>query len=188
MKNMELPFIKDMFEAIAPRYDLLNRLLSLRQDVYWRRLMVSVMELPDNGKVLDVACGTGDVAFEILRQKGLGIRVFGVDFSPGMLVLAKNKIRDAISCPGFSKPSEFGKYPNIYLIAGNAFHLPFKKETFDAITIAFGIRNIRDKLSALKVFHDSLKPGGMLFVLELATPRKDYYYHFIFFILKKFFP
>ncbi len=172
MKNMELPFIRDMFEAIAPRYDLLNRLLSLRQDVYWRRIMVSVMKLPDNGKVLDVACGTGDVAFEILGQKGPGVSVFGVDFSPGMLVLAKNKIRNVSAGSGPSKFPEYRKYPNIHLTAGNAFHLPFRKETFDAITIAFGIRNIRDKLSVLEIFHDSLKPGGMLLVLELATPPK----------------
>ncbi|MDM8549253.1 bifunctional demethylmenaquinone methyltransferase/2-methoxy-6-polyprenyl-1,4-benzoquinol methylase UbiE [Desulfobacterales bacterium HSG2] len=161
MKNMELPFIRDMFEAIAPRYDLLNRLLSLRQDVYWRRAMVSAMEIPDNGVVLDAACGTGDVALEILRRKGPDVAVFGVDFSPGMLVLAKDKMNHTDAGP-----------PNIHLIAGNALQLPFGAETFDAITIAFGIRNISDKPSVLKMFYDSLKPGGMLLVLELGTPAK----------------
>ena len=156
MKNIELPFIRDMFEAIAPRYDLLNRLLSLRQDVYWRRAMVSAMTVPADGAVLDIACGTGDVALEILRQKGRGPAVFGVDFSPGMLMLAKEKVKDS----------------SIHLIAGNVFHLPFRTKAFDAVTIAFGIRNISDKLSALKIFHDTLKKGGMLLVLELATPLK----------------
>lgn len=176
MKNMELPFVRDMFEAIAPRYDLLNRLLSLRQDVYWRRAMVSAMEIPDKGAVLDVACGTGDVAIEILRQKGPGVNVFGIDFSPRMIVLANDKI----------KPMSVKS--NIHLLAGNAFELPFKTETFDAVTIAFGIRNITDKLSVLKVFHDSLKTGGMLLVLELATPRKGLLLSGYLFYFKKILP
>jgi len=162
MKNMELPFIREMFESIAPRYDLLNRLLSLSQDIYWRRTMVSAIEAPDNGVLLDVACGTGDVAIEILRQKGAGTSIFGVDFSPNMLMSAKNKIKS------------ISDSSNIYLLAGNAFNLPFREETFDAITIAFGIRNICDKPTVLKLFYDSLKSGGMLLVLELATPPKGF--------------
>ncbi|MBW2739485.1 MAG: bifunctional demethylmenaquinone methyltransferase/2-methoxy-6-polyprenyl-1,4-benzoquinol methylase UbiE [Deltaproteobacteria bacterium] len=163
MKDMELPFIREMFDSIAPRYDLLNRLLSLNQDIYWRRTMVSAIEAPGNGVLLDVACGTGDVAIEILRQNGgTGASIFGVDFSHNMLKSAKNKIK---SIPDSS---------NIYFLAGNAFNLPFREETFDAITIAFGIRNICDKLSVLKLFYDSLKSGGMLLVLELATPSKGF--------------
>jgi len=176
-KNTELPFIRDMFESIAPRYDLLNRLLSLRQDVYWRRAMVSEMDIPRNADVLDVACGTGDVAIEILRQKDHGVRVFGVDFSPGMLILAKEKI--AVK----KKISD-----NIFLNAGDAFYLPFKKKTFDAVTIAFGIRNIQDKLTVLKCFYDSLKPGGMLLVLELATPSERGLLSFYLFYFKKILP
>ncbi len=162
MKNAELPFIRDMFDAIAPAYDLLNRLLSLRQDVWWRRAMVSAMDIRSDAVVLDVACGTGDVAFEILRQKGPEVTVFCVDFSPAMLALAREKV-SAFTLP---KPS------SIHLLAGNAFHLPFREDTFDAITIAFGIRNIQDKLSVLNIFQNCLKPGGMLLVLELAVPPK----------------
>jgi len=159
MKNRELPFIREMFDTIAPKYDLLNRLLSLRQDVCWRRDMVSAMEISDSGTVLDAACGTGDVMLEIFRQKGPDISVFGIDFSPEMLRLAKDKFRSCAIAENC-------------LIAGNAFHLPFRSGTFDAVTIAFGIRNISDKLSVLKIFHDSLKPGGMLLVLELAAPTE----------------
>lgn len=177
MKNMELPFIRDMFEAIAPRYDLLNRLLSLRQDVYWRRMMVSAMEIPDNGVVLDAACGTGDVALEILHRKGPDVAVFGIDFSPGMLVLARNKMNH----------TDAG--PNIRLIAGNALQLPFREETFDAITIAFGIRNISDRGGVLKKFYDTLKPGGMLLVLELGTPAKGSFFSSAYlFYFKKILP
>ena len=160
METRELPFVREMFDTIAPRYDLLNRLLSLRQDVIWRKKMVSQMTLPVGGQVLDVACGTGDVAMEICRQKGPQAKVTGVDFSPAMLALAQEKI---------------GRAPkaSVFLLAGNALSLPFRAASFYAVTIAFGIRNIQDKLGALRAFYDVLRPGGMLLVLELATPKKS---------------
>jgi demethylmenaquinone methyltransferase/2-methoxy-6-polyprenyl-1,4-benzoquinol methylase len=148
-----------MFDNIAPRYDLLNRVLSLRQDVAWRKKMVSTMTIPETGRALDVACGTGDVALEIVRQKGPGVKVTGIDFSPGMLDLAQKKINR-------------GKDETISLLAGNALRLPFRNDTFDAVTIAFGIRNIQDKAAALKSFCDCLVPGGRVLILELATPRQ----------------
>jgi len=157
MENRELPFVREMFDAIAPRYDLLNRLLSLRQDVAWRKKMVAAMDIPQNGRVLDVACGTGDVVMEIRRQKGKPVAVTGIDFSPGMLELAKEK-----TCT----PGNDG----ISLTAGNALALLFRPATFHAVTIAFGIRNIQDKAGALRAFYDVLKPGGIALVLELATP------------------
>ena len=155
---MELDFIKEMFDSIAPRYDFLNRLLSLRQDIYWRRTMITALDLPDNASVLDVACGTGDVLLEILSRMETRKLIIGADFAPEMLKLAKIKILEAN--PG----------PNVQLIAGNALHLPFSPNSFDAITIAFGIRNIMDRESALTSFFKCLKPGGKVAVLELATP------------------
>lgn len=159
MERRELPFIRQMFDSIAPRYDLLNRLLSLRQDVAWRNALVSAMALPDNGRVLDVACGTGDVAAAVCRRMGPTVRVVGIDFSIGMLVRAKTKIE---------------RIPNgaVTLVAGDALALPFKKATFHTVTIAFGIRNIQDKPAALRAFYKSLTPGGRLLVLELANPRR----------------
>jgi len=88
MKNIELPFVRDMFNAIAPKYDLLNRLLSLRQDVYWRRKMISRIKIPAQATILDMACGTGDVILEIIRQKGIGNTIIGSDFSIAMMQLA----------------------------------------------------------------------------------------------------
>ncbi len=160
MESRELPFVREMFDSIAPRYDLLNRLLSLRQDVVWRKKLVSVMAIPENGKVLDVACGTGDVSIEICRQKGSRVNVTGLDFSPGMLGLAQEKIRR-------------NQNSSISLLAGDALALPFGEASFHAVTIAFGIRNIQDKAGALRAFYKSLMPGGMLLVLELATPKKS---------------
>jgi demethylmenaquinone methyltransferase / 2-methoxy-6-polyprenyl-1,4-benzoquinol methylase len=161
MQRRELPFVREMFDSIAPRYDLLNRLLSLRQDVVWRQKMVSTMVLPKNGRVLDVACGTGDVAMEIVRQKGLLVKVTGIDFSPGMLRLAREKTRGK-------------KASAIHLLAGDALALPFGAASFHAVTIAFGIRNIQDKAGAMNAFYESLLPGGMVLVLELATPKKTH--------------
>lgn len=160
MQSRELPFVRQMFDSIAPRYDLLNRLLSLRQDVVWRKKLVSVTAIPENGKVLDVACGTGDVALEILRQKGPLAQVTGIDFSLEMLRLAEEKISDA-------------RLGSISLLNANALSMPFGESSFDAVTIAFGIRNIQDKLGALTTFHQCLKPGGMVLVLELANPQKS---------------
>jgi demethylmenaquinone methyltransferase/2-methoxy-6-polyprenyl-1,4-benzoquinol methylase len=159
MQNRELPFVRDMFDSIAPRYDLLNRLLSLRQDVVWRKHLVSAMAIPGNGRVLDVACGTGDVVLEVLRFKGEQMRVVGIDFSAGMLRLARDKLRRHAAAGAM-------------LLAGDALALPFGRACFHAVTIAFGIRNIQNKSGALKAFHECLKPGGMLLVLELAAPQK----------------
>jgi demethylmenaquinone methyltransferase/2-methoxy-6-polyprenyl-1,4-benzoquinol methylase len=147
MENRELPFVREMFDNIAPRYDLLNRILSMRQDVVWRKKMVAAMRIPDNGHVLDVACGTGDVVMEVVRQKGPRVNVVGIDFSPGMLALARQKI-------GCRQTRA-----DISLLAGNALALPFRSASFHALTIAFGIRNIQDKVGALKSFYDSLVPG-----------------------------
>ncbi len=133
--------------------------------------MVSEINVPAGGLLLDLACGTGDVAVEIIRQKGSSVKVCGIDFSTSMLMLARDKIKNMHATS------------NIHLVAGNALNLPFKEETFDALTIAFGIRNIVDKLSALQVFYRTLTTGGMLLVLELAFPKKGLlpaFYHFYF--------
>lgn len=176
MKNVELPFVKQMFETIAPHYDFLNRLLSLRQDVSWRRRMVAAMKIPKGGRVLDVACGTGDVVLEMLRQKGGRHPIAGVDFSPGMLRLANAKIKAA---------AQSGRAA---LLAADAFDLPFAAGCFDAVTIAFGIRNIADKRTVLEVFRDQLKPGGMLLVLELSTPEKGLMRQLYLFYFRKILP
>jgi len=169
MKSEELPFVRDMFDRIAPHYDFLNRLLSLRQDVYWRRKMVAALALESGQRVLDVACGTADVALEIVRRCS-GVEVAAVDFAPEMLRLARPKV--AADADG----------QRVALAAADAFHLPFAPGGFDAVTMAFGIRNIQDKATALQRFHDQLKPGGRMAILELATPERGalrlFYLHY----------
>ena len=166
--NKELDFIQTMFDSIAPKYDFLNRFLSLRQDVYWRKEMVKAASLGKDALALDVACGTCDVGIEIEKQhmdqyKTL-CKVFSIDFSHKMLAFAKKKINTKT---------------DINLAAGNALFLPVKENLFDAVFIAFGIRNIMDRANALKEFKKSLKKNGRVVVLELTTPKpgllKDLY-------------
>jgi demethylmenaquinone methyltransferase / 2-methoxy-6-polyprenyl-1,4-benzoquinol methylase len=160
MKPNELDFVRRMFDGIAPYYDFLNRLLSLGQDITWRRLLVSALKLRPGARVLDAACGTADVALEIVRQRGRHVRVTGIDFSPRMLRLAAAKIRAV---------------PNgacIQLTAADAFHLPFADGGFDAVTMAFGIRNIQDKQTVLDAFYRQIGPGGRLAILELGIPTQ----------------
>lgn len=151
-----------MFQAIAPRYDFLNRLLSLRRDIQWRRVLVKALRVPPKGRVLDVATGTGDVVLEIVRRKSRSITVWGVDFAFEMLRLGKKKIAETKNCA------------DIRQAQCDALHPPFKPEVFDAVTIAFGIRNISDKKRVLNVFYELLKRGGQLLVLELTLPETGF--------------
>jgi len=160
--NKELDFVKDMFDRIAPRYDFLNRLLSMRQDIVWRNQMVKAAALQKDSIALDVACGTCDVALEINSQLKGQTQILGLDFSFGMLRLGKLKLLKK-------------KKKNIKLINADALNLPFKHHIFDAIFIAFGIRNIMDRQRAVKAFFDTLKRGGRLAVLELTSPEKGFF-------------
>ena len=167
MKETELKFVREMFDNIAPRYDFLNRLLSLRRDVYWRRQLVECLNLVSGDTVLDAACGTGDVALEIVRHCQGQVGVVGFDFAPQMLRLAKPKIDAA----------------PVLLVGADAFALPFADSGFAAVTMAFGIRNIQNKSKVLERFYHQLKPGGRLAILELVTPsqglpRKAYLFYF----------
>lgn len=156
MKENEIHFVRQMFDGIAPRYDFLNRLLSLRRDVVWRQVLVQSLQLSPESHVLDAACGTADVALEIVRQSP-DVRVVGVDFAPEMLRLGRSKIKNA----------------PIVLTAADAFDLPFEPEGFDAVSMAFGIRNIQNKAAVLDQFWKHLKPGGRLAILELITPTAE---------------
>ncbi|MCK5313109.1 MAG: ubiquinone/menaquinone biosynthesis methyltransferase, partial [Desulfobacteraceae bacterium] len=169
--NKELDFIQAMFDSIAPKYDFLNRFLSLRQDVYWRKEMVKAANLNKDALALDVACGTCDVGIEIQKQHQDNhqkpCKIFGIDFSHKMLAFAQKKIH--------AKKNK----ALINLAAGNALFLPVKDNLFDAVFIAFGIRNIMDRANALKEFKKCLKKNGRVVVLELTTPApgllKDLY-------------
>ena len=160
MNNVELPFIREMFDAIAPKYDFLNRSLSLYQDVIWRRRAIASLKLGNgrNKKMLDVACGTCDMAIEGVRRTQGRLTVTATDFSYNMLALGKVKV----------EKEPYGSA--ISLAQGNGLALPSSGMAYDAVTIAFGIRNIMDRKGALTEFHRCLKAGGRVAVLELTTP------------------
>jgi len=151
--------IQEMFDSIAPRYDFLNRVLSLGIDRQWRRFAVRQIKFTDSGRILDVATGTGDVALEIARRTPASVSIVGVDFSKEMVALGKEKIRN----------SPFAHRITMQVAPCEA--IPFPEESFDSVTIAFGIRNVVDRLQGLKEMWRVLKPEGRLVILEFSTPR-----------------
>jgi len=151
--------IRNLFDNIAPTYDLLNHLLSLRRDHYWRKMAVQELRGLE-GWILDIATGTGDVAIEIIHQNGHHRKVFGLDFSQPMIKRAQQKVLEK----GMSK--------TIALSLGDALSLPFRDSTFSASMIAFGLRNIVKKEQALSEMVRVIKKGGKVIVLEFTFPQK----------------
>jgi demethylmenaquinone methyltransferase / 2-methoxy-6-polyprenyl-1,4-benzoquinol methylase len=150
--------VREMFTAIAPRYDLLNHLLSANIDkLWWRRTArtFSAILARPNAKVLDLCCGTGDMAFA-LRRQGSEANITGADFSHAMLVRATAK------SAGRS---------NMQWIEADALHLPFPDESFDLATSAFGFRNLADYDAGFREILRILRPGGECGILEFSEPR-----------------
>lgn len=163
--------IQGMFDSIAPRYDFLNRLLSCGVDRRWRRFAVRQVRFTENGRILDVATGTGDVALEIAAQTPVSVSIVGVDFSREMVELGKQKVLD----------SPYRDRITFQVAPCEA--IPFPDGSFDSATIAFGIRNVVDRSMGLAEMHRVLKPGGRVVILEFSTPRSKLFkalYHFYF--------
>lgn len=163
--------IREMFNSIAPRYDLLNRLLSLGIDRRWRRFAVKQIKFAEGGRILDVATGTADVALEIASFTPDSVTVTGVDFSPQMVEFGREKV----------KQSYFSD--RITLQVAPCESMPFEDNSFDSATIAFGIRNVVDRLCGLKEILRVLKPGGRIVVLEFSNPHSRFFkaaYNFYF--------
>ncbi|MEO0966457.1 MAG: bifunctional demethylmenaquinone methyltransferase/2-methoxy-6-polyprenyl-1,4-benzoquinol methylase UbiE [Planctomycetota bacterium] len=155
--------VERMFAAIAPCYDFNNRVLSLGLDQRWRKVAVDVAELSATDRVLDVACGTGDLTLAFTeRLAAIGDRpapVLGADFTFAMLPLAETK----------SPNHQTAKPPNF--LTADAMQLPLPDASFDVVSIAFGIRNVVDPATAIGEFFRVLRPGGRVVILEFATPR-----------------
>jgi demethylmenaquinone methyltransferase/2-methoxy-6-polyprenyl-1,4-benzoquinol methylase len=147
-----------MFDAIAPRYDLLNHLLSAGIDRRWRKRAIRSLALTGRELVLDLCTGTGDLAIEGLTASSRAARVLGVDFSSAMLTLAAGKLRRR------------SLETDAVFVRGDAMALPVADRSVDAITIGFGIRNVEDRAAACREMLRVLKPGGRLAVLEFSMP------------------
>ncbi len=150
--------IANMFDAIAPRYDLLNHVLSAGMDRGWRDRAVDALSLSSGARVLDLCTGTGDLAMAIVHR-ARGVTVVGVDFAGEMLRLARAKVGDA------------SLDRRIRLVRGDATRIPLPDSSCDAGTIAFGIRNVAEPQRALAELARVIRPGGRLAILEFGEPR-----------------
>ena len=147
-----------MFDAIAARYDLLNRLLSAGIDRRWRRRAIRSLQLTGRESVVDVCTGTADVALTAVEARPGAARVVGIDFSGAMLRLGARKVRNQ------------GQAGRILLARGDAMRLPIRGGSADAATVAFGIRNVENPESGLAEIYRALAPGGRLAILEFSIP------------------
>jgi len=148
--------VQEIFSDIAPRYDLLNHLLSMNIDKRWRRRAVDELGLErvPGGRVLDACCGTMDLAVEVAGRPGFRGSVVGSDFAHPMLVAGKDKV------PGRS----------ILPVCGDTLRLPFPDASFDGLVVGFGVRNLADLDLGFREFHRVLRPGARAVVLEFTTP------------------
>lgn len=149
--------VRQMFDAIAPAYDFMNRAMTLGIDIWWRRLAVKRLRKLQPAHILDVATGTGDFALQ-LHQSLQPQHITGIDLSQGMLDEARRKVK------------EKGLEQAITFEQGDCMALPMQDETFDAVTVAFGVRNFEHLQQGYLEMARVLRPGGMLCVLELSTP------------------
>lgn len=150
--------VRSVFASVAGRYDVMNDLMSLGLHRVWKRFTVSLTGLRPGQRALDVAGGTGDLALGMLRQVGGSGRVILSDINASMLALGRDRLLDA------------GYLANAQCLVADAERLPFADNSFDCLTIGFGLRNVTDKAAALRSMHRVLKVGGQLLVLEFSTP------------------
>ncbi|MCD8186773.1 MAG: bifunctional demethylmenaquinone methyltransferase/2-methoxy-6-polyprenyl-1,4-benzoquinol methylase UbiE [Rikenellaceae bacterium] len=167
--------VRNMFDRIAFRYDFLNRLLSLGIDVGWRKKTVRTVQSDRPFTILDVATGTADLALMLARRIPQA-RITGVDLSPEMLERGRKKIRKR-------------EIANIAaLIEADAEALPFPRESFDAVTVGFGVRNFGNIPAGLDEMYRILKPGGHVYVLEFALPEGKIFGSLFLFYFRRLLP
>lgn len=159
-----------VFESIAPKYDMMNDLLSFRRHKAWRRFTMRKINVQPGQSSLDLCCGTCDWTISLAKASVNG-KTVGLDFSPSMLEVGQAKV------------NKHGLGDQITLIQGNAMELPFEDNTFDYITIGFGLRNIPDIVKTIKEMKRVVKPGGKIVCLELSKPtwqpfKGIYYFYF----------
>ncbi|WP_223066625.1 demethylmenaquinone methyltransferase [Paenibacillus caui] len=162
-------FVHAVFESIAPKYDLMNDILSFRRHKAWRKFTMAKMKMQPGNTALDLCCGTCDWTISMAETSGGAIT--GLDFSRNMLDVGKVKV------------TERGLQNSIALVQGNAMELPFEDDRFDYVTIGFGLRNVPDLRQVLHEMKRVVKPGGMVVCLELSKPtwqpfKSIYYFYF----------
>ncbi len=160
-KNEKADLVADIFNSVADRYDLMNDLMSAGIHRIWKRFTIELSGVREGDSVLDIAGGTGDLAIKFADIVGLEGKVLLADINESMLRVGRDKLVNK----GWRK--------NISFVQADAQKLPFPDSSFECITIAFGLRNVTDKLDALKSMYRALKPGGRLLILEFSKPKNQ---------------
>ena len=160
-KDAKAGMVADVFHSVAARYDLMNDLMSGGIHRIWKRFTIEVSGVRVGHSVLDIAGGTGDLAARFVDIVGPSGRVVLADINDSMLQVGRDKLLDT------------GRLGNIEFVQADGQCLPFPDDSFDCITIAFGLRNVTDKDAALRDMHRVLKPGGRLLVLEFSKPQNE---------------
>ncbi len=163
-------YVQEMFGRIAPRYDLMNRLMTAGQDVQWRKEVIRRAQLPPGGRLLDLGAGTGDLAREAQRQYP-GAQVLAGDFTVKMMLAGKGRPGDRLDWA-----------------ANDALNLPYPTAVFDAVVSGYLLRNVVDLQRALREQFRVLKPGGRLVALDTTRPRKNWLQPFIHFYMSQVIP
>ncbi|WP_117315112.1 bifunctional demethylmenaquinone methyltransferase/2-methoxy-6-polyprenyl-1,4-benzoquinol methylase UbiE [Chromatocurvus halotolerans] len=157
-KDAKAGMVGDVFDSVATRYDLMNDLMSAGIHRLWKRFTIELSGVRSGNSVLDIAGGTGDLAEKFSQLVGDGGRVVLADINASMLRVGRDRLLDT------------GVQANLEFVQADAQYLPFPDDSFDCITIAFGLRNVTDKDLALRAMLRVLKPGGRLLVLEFSKP------------------
>ena len=160
-KSQKASMVAEVFQSVAAKYDIMNDVMSLGVHRLWKRFTIECSGARAGHKVLDLAGGTGDLTAKFSRIVGENGKVVLADINDAMLKVGRDKLRD------------LGIVGNVEYVQANAEELPFPDNTFDIITIAFGLRNVTDKDKALASMYRVLKPGGRLLVLEFSKPTND---------------
>lgn len=163
-------FVHEVFESIAPKYDMMNNILSFRRHKAWRSFTMNKMRVKPGSTAIDLCCGTCDWTISLAEASGTG-DIVGLDFSRNMLDYGDRKIKS------------LGLDKQITLVQGNAMSLPYEDNTFDYATIGFALRNVPDLVQVIREMQRVVKPGGLVVSLELSKPTWEpfkslYYFYF----------
>ncbi|MFT8870294.1 demethylmenaquinone methyltransferase [Liquorilactobacillus nagelii] len=151
--------VKELFDRLAPNYDQMNNVITLGIQNSWRKQTMNYLRLPVNAQVLDLCCGTGHWTLDLARATNDTGRITGLDFSPQMLELAKAKLANS------------NLQSKVRLLQGDAMKLPFADNSFDLVTIGFGLRNVHDAQQVLREMTRVTRPGGQVVCLETSQPQ-----------------
>lgn len=165
LKTDKPGYVAEMFSAIAGRYDLMNRLMTLGRDESWRRLVARELNVPPDGVVLDVAAGTGDIARRVALVYPYS-RVVALDFCMEMIQAGRHKFEDT---DGLGRASSLRE--RVGFVCGDAMGLPYADNTFDGVTTGFALRNVLEIVQTLREMWRVLKPRGRMVCLEVSHPR-----------------